>query len=364
MKHPYFNYPFAIILLVFTLDKITMIDFVWRNGRTENTPLENVRDGMDLIWKDRIKNPSSKKVVVFFGTSRTENLRYLANKNILSSKELTQIEKENLLNYDFEMRGIVRASEILYNYTLLEGLIQSGYRPDVVFFELSPEMFNRNNPFHASFQSRDNIFLYSQLLKILSSAEWNWKRNILTAVLFPASHYNFSIIKFLKSSISGTDYLTDNFVIPFFLASSSIQEYEPKPEIHEDIIDGELYQTRILQFSEYLKNENILRNYEYSTSESKLLDYTIALASSSNIKVVFWRPRLHMYYNQMLKDQGLGKVDLEFADKVKKSGHIYIDMQNISLNCDYFIDSSHFAPSCAPEIVSKLLELSSTDTSN
>lgn len=379
MKRNIFLYPIFLLLLVFLVDKIILWDPILRKGRRESTPLESIKLGMDRIWEQKQNSSNNDKTVVFFGSSRTEGLRFLTKRAILDDSYLDRTSQNNLLRFQYEFRGAAKASELLYHYVLLKGLLTSGYTPEAVFFEISPEMFNRNSPYHASIQFRSNSFPYSELIHLWDFAETDWKKEVASAIAFPSGHYQFSIGSFFSQTITGKDYLTDDMTVNLYSALPSVQDYTGYIGLSETASDSvggtnsnegnnnskpnsldlkkhsKDFQEKIVGYSHFMRDEFILQNYQFSPSEEKIFLEIVRMAQTAEFPIVFWRPRVHAYYQNILSEVGLDPVDEMVRETLQNNNLAYINLQKQNMRCDFFLDSSHLSPVCAPEAIQILL---------
>ncbi|NCN08759.1 MAG: DUF1574 domain-containing protein [Leptospira sp.] len=370
MKFKIFLYPVLIFLIIFCIDKLSIIPSIQKLGRIENSPLENIANGVAKIYKKKkienelqtklLKESSnltdSKKSAVVLGTSRSDILKFSERDFIQQSKFITQKEKEKLLQFEIETRSVVKASDFLYHLILFKNIVDSGYKPNLVIIEVSPETTNLNSPFHAKTQYTTNILKYQFLIELSQIAEKSWLKTVLTSVLFPSSYYKFKPEKAISNLIAKKDYLSDNNVIEayeFFPATAALPTSYEDYEVKSFPLNK--FQERIVDYSNHLHKDNILRNYQISTSELALFDLLLKEIKSSKIPVVFWRPKVHPYYYAIQMQEGLAEIDSLLENKIKEAGYSYINLQNTSMNCDFFTDSSHHSGRCAPEILSKIL---------
>ncbi|WCL50923.1 DUF1574 family protein [Leptospira sp. GIMC2001] len=351
--------PFGLLLFLFIIDKVSLIPSCYKTGRLDNTPIENISDAMRGIYLDKKKNLDSKKEIIILGTSRSDILSFLDNKSIESNPFIDTESKNMLLNYDFETRSIVKASEFLYHLYLFQTIVESGFKPELVIIEVSPESLNTNNPFHADFQFRTNIFPYRFLLELLPVADNTWRKDLYLYTLFPSVYYKFMPEKSLQKFIKGKDYLSENNVIPaysFFPTTGTL------PANHIDFEEFSFpeteYKKRILEYTEYLVSHNILKDFKISESEVAILDLLLAKIQKSKIPVVFWRPRVHSIYKQKQEESGAISADKIIQDKIEAYGYPYINLQNVDTKCNYYTDSSHISARCSPEIMKLVIEAS------
>lgn len=88
--------------------------------------------------------------------------------------------KEKLLQFEIETRSVVKASDFLNHLILFKNIVDSGYKPNLVIIEVSPETTNLNSPFHAKTQYTTNILKYQFLLELSQIAEKSWFKTVLT----------------------------------------------------------------------------------------------------------------------------------------------------------------------------------------
>lgn len=380
-KAKIFFYPFFVFFIIFSIDKLAYFENIRKYGRTGNTGLENIRDGMDLIWekrllesrnvlhpsdnRDRPRSPlteqsqknqtEEKQVIVIFGTSRSERLKFNHPKNVESSSFLSRADKRIIGGLDLETRLTDRGSEFMYNLFLLNAMFESGYKPDLVLFELSPEMFNENSYAGFHYQWSSNIFPLEFIREIFPLVSNDWKKKMLYSLLFPSSYYKFQPIKALLNAMKGEDYKTHNETYPilqhFPTLQAISQNYDDVP-VHTN--SGELYEERILGYSRQMFESYFYRDYEFSETERNLFVKILKIAQKSEVPFLFWRPRLHPQYNQMIEKRIPESADDIFQEYTEKYNQPFYNAQKDSFQCDSYSDSSHLSSRCSPELLIKL----------
>lgn len=350
MKNKYFYYPFLLLFIIFALDKIVLISDFRVLGGDEKTPLENLQKLLNNVWQNH-KSNSKESVLVFFGSSRSEVFQYISKDAIKSSIFIDSEIKNKLLNYSIETRGVAKASELLYSYTSLKSLVDSGYRPEKVFIEVSPEMFNLNNPFHASYHHKMNRLSPEYLWDFLFVSESTWKFQVFKDLLFLSSYYKFKPELLLTRKVNS--YSDDDFAIQLFLnlnprieSASLINDF--------DVSSDSAYQEKIVGYSNELLNNSFARNYKRSSSEIYFFKKMISLIKQNNLNAIFWTPKVHPYYQSFIEPLS-DTVMNEIKDNLRVNNIKYIDLRNTNFKCNRYTDSSHMSGKCAPEILSYIL---------
>ncbi|MBE7437117.1 MAG: DUF1574 family protein [Spirochaetales bacterium] len=338
--------PLFLFLIVFVVDKVAWFPVVVQKGRAEQTPFEHLLRNIDTLKQS---GPESRPWVVFLGSSRSEIFQHLHPTSIESSS-LSKEAQALLTRFHLETRLPFKASSTLANFSFLERLLRPGPRPDLIVLEYSPEMLNLNGPFNAALFLQGNILDRPLLRQIFPLMDLKSKLDILIRLGFPAFHYHIRVERVLTAGPDDFDSVLTGMLFANRPPST------PLPDNYQDFAAGDIpsaiYQERFLDYSDYLKNEFILKNYIISPVELRALYESIALARKAKIPLVLWIPPIHQELARRLATTeyaGRGAaIENDLADRA-----LLIRMPD--LPCQRYVDSSHLSARCAPEVAHLLL---------
>ncbi|TGL15502.1 DUF1574 family protein [Leptospira meyeri] len=345
-------YPFFILLSIFVIDKSVCIPQFREAGRRAYKSGQNVLIGLPKVWEeDKKRQSENTKVIVVAGTSRSD---------IFHEWEKIPVNK-NTYQFPtyFETRSSIKASEYFLFYLMTKSMIESDFKPDVLFLEFSEEMLNENNIFSYKSKWQELMLHEDELIDIFPAFNFKFQREILMRLAFISYNYHFSPIQGISNLIKGKTANDDTYFIALASYLNKKRPFNPKfVGIEIDNFTPQEYKDRIIDYSESQK-ERLLPNYAFSETEYIFLKKIIQLAEEQNIPMVIWEPQVHPYYNQIRKSITGGKLFESLSPNLVSSNSKNIRLISLNkgnTNCKTFLDSSHVSPICVPEIADKLLQ--------
>jgi len=340
--------PILLFLLVFTVDKVACSAEVVQKTRAEQTPVEHLLRNIDTL---KATGPERRPWVVFLGSSRSELFQHLHPTHIRSSS-LAAPEQALLDHFYLETRLPFKAASTLANFSFLERLLRPGTLPDLIILEYSPEMLNENGPFNSGLFLQGNILDRPLLEQIFPFLDLKSKLDVLFRLSFPAFHYHIRIERVFTAGPDDFDSALTGMLF------AHRQRTTPLPPEYQDYPVGEIppqiYQERFLDYSDYLKNDFILKDYTISQVELHALRESIELARRANVPILLWIPPVHKELSERLastdyREQG-PQIERELASRVP------LFRVPESFACQRYVDSSHLSARCSPELAFTLLE--------
>ncbi|PJZ90643.1 DUF1574 family protein [Leptospira levettii] len=353
MKSKYiYLYPFLILCIIILTDKLICIPDVRESGRRNYKAGQNILLGMPNIWKENIlAKQNGKTIAVAIGTSRSEILHEWLDIPVKKSTYDKPIS--------FETRTTIKASEFLLFYLILKSMIDSGFKPDVLFLEFSDDVFSEYSV-HSYKSKWSELMLHeNELMDIFDAMNPEIKRDIISRLLFLGYNYHFKPIQAVKNLITGNRVTNDHYFIGLSSYLNAKRPYSPDNIGYKyDKFPPNEFQKRIVEYSEVMK-EHFFQPYQISETETNLFRKIIDLIEKNNIATVIWEPQVHPYYQkirfQITKESIFNRYTRNFINPNSKNiRHISLNLENSE--CRYFTDSSHVSPLCVPEIVDKLLQ--------
>ena len=270
--------------------------------------------------------------------------------------------RDRLLTSRYETRGIVRAADAWLEYVMADTLLASGLAPEVLYVEVSPEMFNENNPHGV--QNRIGVNVYNA--RLMWDLFWNSAGDARTAaglrVMFLSYNYSLRPEAAVQNLMRGKTYLDNSSVSLMLLAGqASVMPLPPGyVDYPVDQIPPDEYQKRFVDYTTHLVTNDILRQYRFSETQARVFDYLVdrlqAAAADGQFKVVFWSPPVHpLLYaarERLLDQAGQARI----VAKIKSAGFTYIDVRAADLDCKLWTDASHLSDRCAPAALQYLIE--------
>ncbi len=344
-------YPLLLALLVFLVDKVALIPGLMDAGRAEMTPFENMVNTLTpLLQQDR------RPVIFTLGTSRSDIFHYLSPATIRGSG-LSQAEKQRLLRATVETRGVIRASEMFLSYAIIHRIVEENIRPDLIVLEVSPEVFNKNSPYHLVGQLHDQVFSW----KILKDAFFYVKGRAalltLEKILFVSYGYRFRPERALSNLAKGKRIETQNIATAILLSRPTVEDIPANYlDFPEKNMPAEIYAQRFRGYADYLIAESILKNYSYDESEKMILLAALNMIRDNNLPVVVWMPPVHPVLQEEWKNRDIPEKNMELKALLKNLNVAYFSGPDDVPVCDRFSDASHLSRRCGPAVMNKILD--------
>ncbi|XDD42442.1 DUF1574 family protein [Leptospira sp. WS60.C2] len=350
-KKIYF-YPIIVLFFIFSIDKIACIPEFREAARRSYKPGQNILLGFPKVWEEnKIRQLENQKIILVTGSSRSE---------ILHEWEEIPV-KPTTYNKPvyFETRSAVKASEYMLNYLLLKGMIDTGFKPNLMFIEFSEEMLNENNSFSYKTKWKELMLTEDQLLDIFPVFNPQYKLEIMSRLIFLSYNYHIRPIQGISNLIKGEKASDDLYFIAISSYLNKKRPFDPNHiGIEIDNFSPQDYESRIINYTKEIQ-DMMLRNYRFSDTEFGFLKKIINLAETHNIPTVIWEPQVHPYYQNLRKSITGGNLyeTILLPQLNPNSKNIRtISLNKGNTNCKTYADSSHVSTICVPEIVDKLLQ--------
>ncbi|BDA77395.1 hypothetical protein LPTSP3_g03250 [Leptospira kobayashii] len=356
MKKIYY-YPLFIFLIVFLADKIACIPVLLESGRRHYKAGQNILLGINPVWTaDKIKQETGSTTVSVFGSSRS----YLFHE----WKEIPLKENYFSKPIAIETRSIVKASDFLLNYLLIRSMGKVGYKPNLVVLEFSEEMLNEKSPFTFKSKSEELILNSDELISLFPYLEGEGKRNVLFKILFPSYNYHFQPLLAISNISKGKKIEEETLFVEMIAIMNEKQPFDPKNVgFPLNSFSPQDYQARIIDYTNQLIQNDILRNYSYSSNEEGVFHATIDYLEKNNIPTVIWEPTVHPYFLEKRKQITGGNHFQKLKEKYisKASGNVRtLSFVEDPLKCDIYVDASHVSPVCIPEMADRIFSVAKT----
>ncbi|XDD46127.1 DUF1574 family protein [Leptospira sp. WS39.C2] len=350
-KKVYF-YPLLLVLFIFVIDKIACIPKFREAARRPYKSGQNILIGFPKVWEETKQLQSeNQNVVVVTGSSRSD---------IFHEWESIPVNKNTYSKpIYFETRLALKASEYFLYYLLLKSMIDSGFKPNLMFIEFSEEMLNENNVYSYKTKWKELMLPEDVLMDIYPVFNNKYKFEILSRLLFVSYNYHIRPIQGITNLIKGENANDDTYFIALSSYLNKKRPFNPNNVgIQIDQFTPQEYEDRIVKYSKG-QEELLLSQFILSDTEVGFLKRIIDLAEKNNIPTVIWEPQVHPYYQEKRKQITGGNLFETISQNIIDPNSKNI--RKISLNhgntkCKIYTDSSHVSPLCVPEIVDKLLQ--------
>ncbi|MCR9142395.1 MAG: DUF1574 domain-containing protein [bacterium] len=360
--------PLALLVLVFVVDKIALFPELRDAGRREATPMENIA----INLKARLEQESltaagaaqSAKTyqapVVFLGSSRSEIFQTLHPTSIAAAPGLSASDRAAVTGMRYETRGIVRAADLWLQYVMADTVLETEFKPATLLIEISPEMFNHNNPHGVQNRMGVNVFN----ARLLSDLFYCGTRDVKFAtglrLAFLSYNYNLRPERALINLNKGKDYLEQGAMSRLLLWQQPSVKALPADyvDFFIDRIPPAEYEKRFIDYTNHLVENDILREYEFSETQLRVLELFLKRLSASGINAVFWSPPVHPELESARSALLDAERQSQAIEMIRAAGFDYVPVNQAELNCRYWTDASHLSDRCAPAVIRMIQERS------
>ncbi len=347
--------PLTLFILLLAADQFTRIPAVKEAGRPDSTPMENMTASLRAVLT-RYHTEKKEKVIFFFGSSRSEIFSFLKPEIIEQSPQLNPDMKAKLLTLTPEPRFITRAADMLTIYVYVHNLIQSGYRPEYIVLEISPEIFNRNRPVNIASQINMNIIDEDLLHELLFLTEGNERQEVFARSVFHSYSSRIHLDRMVSGLISGREDSTAGFVHALIAGGNSLKDLpENYAQFHRESIPEDIYNERFIKYTEYLKKDIGLADFRTDPAAVRMFSRLMKKLKTAGIKVILFTPAVHDLIHQEWDRSGFHTIQADLLSEAAGNTVYYSDINNDNA-CPYFIDSSHMAYRCGPYVLYRLLD--------
>lgn len=356
--------PFVIFIFIFGVDKLFYIPEV------RNLFVRNNYNFYDMIfkfedsfydyhlekWKKKGLNEKEifENTIVFLGTSRSETFREFSDKDIINNPYVKN--KERVLQKPV-IAHFLRAGTVFHIYQLFQHVIDK-YPGDVVFaLEVNYGGLNENSYIR---QKKDAENLkWSSFLEIYPYLSNRQILSFITSRLFVLNLYNVSFSKPFQKNKDQTpeDMINSLFVIVQQIVNKNVDAQSGF--IFEGIKEGFETNEEKENYRKFIDNfmNTLYFNFKVSTTDDLLFKKIIKDARDRNIKIIFYRPKIHKELRKELDKkfkEDEERYFLEISQMINQNGYQFFDLEKDGeINCAYFRDPSHLSKTCIPEIIEK-----------
>ncbi len=353
--------PVALLALVLIADKIALIPAVRDAGRREATPMENVAINLKTRLKQErlvASGPSKtyQRPVIFLGSSRSEIFQTLHPDSIAAAPGLSPADRTAVSALRYETRGIVRAADLWLQYVMADAVFETGFQPASLVIEISPEMFNHNNPHGVQNRMGVNVFPARLLADLFQCGTGDVRLATGLRLAFLSYNYNLRPERSLRNMLNGKDYLELGAMARMLLwQQPSVQPLSPQyVDYRIDRVPPKVYKKRFPGYTRHLVENDILRDYEFSETQARILKRFIERLQSKKINAVFWSPPVHPVLETARRlriDSHRPERQRDMIAMIEAAGFAYVDVRQAELPCRYWTDASHLSDRCAPAVV-------------
>ena len=345
---------------LFALDKLALIEGLRAYGRPEPTPIENILIHLRRVADELQKDEHEKPVYVIFGTSRSDRFKNLHPDVIRSAPELTQAEKDELLNVRFETRAILKASEMFLQFTLLETMVRAGANPDLIIMEVSPEMFNGGGPYNMNLYVSNHIYDQTLLRKTLAFLDGRARYEAVKRLFFATYAYRFRPERALMNFFRGVRPAEQSHGASLLGMFDPIQALpENYEDFEEDDIPPEVFEKRFEGYADHLEKANVLMNYRFEQAEYDAFVAILDMVREKNVPLVLWTPYVHETLEKRWRsnmNRENNPVYPELWPEIAERDIPYFNASAHDMRCRRFTDSSHLSARCSPYLMWEIVK--------
>ena len=356
-------YPLALFLIVFALDKLSLLpDFAKYTRGKSITRVENIRTAIQKRAGSLAAKPRGAKLDVFFlGTSRSEFINNLHPEVIRRDPYTNQREKKILGRADYNLLGVYKASEFLRYYLSLRALLEAGPRPDLIAVEIGPELYNDSAPISIQRIIARNHIERKYLLDVFRLVtKRDLKHELLNRYLFPTYALKIRPETYFANKRSGKTYMRGAHIAALVIHKRSTLHIPKNWDFGDrniDTISKKDYAERIQGMTDNIEKKTFLRNYKFSRDELNFLDAVLELSAKNKIPAVVWTAHVHKSLDDAAARAGYYRLHHGRVKKMlKRRKAPFIDFRRVKPPCRWFVDASHYSPRCYPWIMTRLLE--------
>lgn len=350
MRAYYFYKPFAYLFLFLIVEKVLLIPVV----RDRFTMASGIDFDVHAIEGEEELSRKDQKQIWVFGTSRSVAFaRAPTVLDISEAPELSNEQRQQLARYriySFSMFAAVPAV-YLHHYLYLR---ERGYRPDLVWIEVSAFAFNKNYSLRNNFiaEVSPDAFILQHLNQYPPRflQEWLMSRLFVGSVFPPVLRDERT--RSLHEALNPLSYSGISLNRP----TSRTTEREKDRSITEfpDMSSSPEYRLML----QYIYGEGFLRDYAVDRTAVDSLEFLIAELEREGIPFVLWTPPVHPSMTQLEREYGVDEPFVSVVDHLKRSHRPYIHVKADEMNCRLFSDESHLAEICFAELAARLLSFS------
>lgn len=354
--------PIYLFLYLFLLDKLFYIPQINELFVKNNFNFYDVMFKFENIFYEDFINKNQERyatknelfddTIVFLGTSRSEIFRGYSKKDILNNPFCKN--EDRIINKPV-IAHIIKAGSFFHFYQLFN-FAKNKYSKSTLFaIELNYASFNKNSYFR---QRKDIENLnFKQFLEIYNYISNKQKIDYITSRLFIVNTKNISfLLPFGEKNIAPEDSLG----VLFNLFKGNVKHNNKNTNFNfVGTMEGQENEILLKEYDNFLKNqlETVHLKFKEDHTDIMLFKNLVEDASRNNLKLIFFRPKIHKLMRNVI-DKEYGEKEKRWFEEtrnyIKMHGYSLVDLESPEqMNCNYFTDPSHLSTSCAPEIVEK-----------
>lgn len=348
-----FFYPLLLVLVLFALDKLVLLDAVQQCCTNYRINPFTTNLNYDFRQDKIIKEAQSEKkmIVLNLGTSRSMGYYQTPTiEHIQASNYLNKSEKEKLLKYQI-INSSLPGSSIISSWVRLTEWLDHGFRPDMIWVEVSPFSFNKNSLW-ASFEIKHGIPWDLALRYAFDMPALHMKK-VISSRIFQMSRFRLGSSVLSKSK----------WEIMFQKATHNIDVRPTGIPVFQGSMQGKENPQELMLYK-YVSKEmkrTMFQNYRLDKNYQHYLMLIVKRARKEKIPIVIWTPPAHPVWQQVAnKDVAKTGWIIEWQkmlQQIKKYDAKYLDFNQSSvLKCRYFVDPVHLDVRCFPEMAIRTLQ--------
>ncbi|WP_157135088.1 DUF1574 family protein [Leptonema illini] len=350
MKSFFFYKPFLYLLLFLFAEKVLLIPAV----RERFTVASGVDFDVHAIEGEEELSRKDQKQIWVFGTSRsvpfgrTPSVRDIQETPGLNQEQREQLERHRI--YSFSLSASIPVV-FLHHYLYLR---EKGYRPDLVWIEVSSFAFNENYSLRRSYigEVSPDAFIMRHLDRYPPRFLKEW----LTARLFVGSIFPPTVqddsTRFMNKAFNPLAVTRTSMYRP--VARTLRLEKDRSAEEFPDLSSDSNYRALLQR----VYGEWLFSDYTADAMALDSLDYLIAELEKDGIPFVLWTPPVHQNFTRIEQESGVERPFTSIVNRLRKGDRRYVRISTDSMQCRLFTDESHLADVCYTELAAILIDSS------
>lgn len=347
--------PLLLVFFIFLLDKVALVPaFQKCCTQYRGNPFSQSLDynfSQDAIIQ--LAKKENKKIILNLGTSRSMGYYQTPTEEHIKQTRFLSVNQKKAFNKIRIINSSTPGASIISTYVRMNQWLDHGFRPDVIWVEISPFSFNKNGMW-TWFEIKHAI-PWDFAVKYALEMPANHTKQVLTSRIFATSRFRLGKV---DQGLTNWERLFKSVTANLDQAPKGMPGFDGFKEGAEPAASKMLF--------DYVATEmqrTMFGNYKLDKVYTRYLYLIVARAQTEKIPIVIWIPPSHSIWHKVLdssNDRNHWRQDWKgLIDKTKKMGASYIDMDlQGQLKCRYFKDPVHIDIRCFPEMASKKLQIS------
>ncbi len=330
-----------LFLLLFLLDKLFILAPVYAPEAAQHSNVSWRR----LAMEKEAAQSQRRFTVAYFGSSRSERFVNLAGETRLA-EYLSETERQTLNSIRYLHLTHIGGLAITY-YQSLSRLEQAGLLPDLVLFEVAPEIFEAG---HRNFHPRSEMifspeydFKYFFFL-VRESDDYEIRKGALARLLFSVFATRPRPDLLFQSP-------ERNLGIPE--AATYVRNYT---DYLPEQMTGDVRKERVDFFLEMYGNN--YRDYRVEPLQEKALEKIIEIVQRNQRKILLWVPYVMPEFQAILDSTSFKEFRSKVSEMALSQNIPFAVLNGPSIRCRQYSDASHYSTRCTPDIMLRLLKAS------